>query len=204
MVMTKRVNIRTTMAVRNINPPICGTCNNVIMSTGDILKCLCRRAFVEEILPDGTTVRLNMKNYYTDNGAGLDATKKVEVVKEPEVEVIPAVEDPEEVIPAAEESVEEPVKEKTIEESVVEPEAESVDEPVKDETIEESEVEVIPAVEEPEEVIPAAEESVEEPSTIEDDVVEAASVEKSVEEVVVEDKKPAKKTSNSKKKKSSK
>lgn len=149
MVMTKRVNIRTTMAVRNINPPICGTCSNVIMSTGDILKCLCRRAFVEEILPDGTTVRLNMKNYYTDNGAGLDATKKVEVVKEPEVEVIPAVE-------------------------------------------------------EPEEVIPAAEESVEEPSTIEDDVVEAASVEESVEEVVVEDKKPAKKTSNSKKKKSSK
>ncbi len=191
MVMTKRVNIRTTMAVRNINPPICGTCSNVIMSTGDILKCLCRRAFVEEILPDGTTVRLNMKNYYTDNGAGLDATKKVEVVKEPEVEVIPAVEEPEEVIPAAEESV-------------VEPEVEVIEEPIKEETIEEPEVEVIPAVEEPEEVIPAAEESVEEPSTIEDDVVEAASVEESVEEVVVEDKKPAKKTSNSKKKKSSK
>ena len=192
MVMTKRVNIRTTMAVRNINPPICGTCNNVIMSTGDILKCLCRRAFVEEILPDGTTVRLNMKNYYTDNGAGDDATKKVEVVKEPEVEVIPAVEEPEEIIPA-------------VEESVVEPEAEVVEEePVKEETIEEPEVEVIPAVEEPEEVIPAAEESVEEHSTIEDDVVKAASVEESVEEVVVENKKPAKKTSNSKKKKSSK
>lgn len=191
MVMTKRVNIRTTMAVRNINPPICGTCNNVIMSTGDILKCLCRRAFVEEILPDGTTVRLNMKNYYTDNGAGLDATKKVEVVKEPEIEVIPAVEDPEEVIPAAEESI-------------VEPEVEVVEEPVKEETIEQPEVEVIPAVEDPEEVIPASEESVEEPSTVEDNVVEAVPVEESVEEVVVEDKKPAKKTSNSKKKKSSK
>ena len=94
--MTKRVNIRTTVAVKTITPPICGTYRNVIMSTGDILKCLCKRAHVEEILPNGKTVKLNLKNYYLDNGAGLNAyhvpevrelakedePKKVEEVKE--------------------------------------------------------------------------------------------------------------------------
>lgn len=71
--MTKRVNVRTVVAVRTINPPISGTVSNVIMSTSDILKCLCRRAIVDEVLPNGKTVRLNMRNYYLDNGAGLDA-----------------------------------------------------------------------------------------------------------------------------------
>lgn len=72
--MTKRVNINAPIAIRNITPPIYGVCKNVIMSTGDILKCLCKRAIVDEILPDGSTIRLNMRNYYTDNGAGLDAS----------------------------------------------------------------------------------------------------------------------------------
>lgn len=74
--MTKRVNIRTTMPVRNVTPPISGTLHDVIMTTGDILKCLSKRAVVDEILPDGKTVRLTMRNYYTDNGAGLYASKK--------------------------------------------------------------------------------------------------------------------------------
>lgn len=85
--MTKRVNVYAQVAVRNVTPPICGTCKDIIMTTGDILKCLCKRARVEEILPDGKTVRLNMSNYYIDNGAGLDAskcvTKEVKKVEEP-------------------------------------------------------------------------------------------------------------------------
>lgn len=88
--MTKKVNIQTTVAVRNINPPICGRYTGIIMSTSDILKCLCRRAQVDEVLPDGRLVRLNMSNYYLDNGAGLDAyhprvpeTKEHEKAKEP-------------------------------------------------------------------------------------------------------------------------
>lgn len=89
--MTKRVNIRTTVAVRTVNPPISGTKTNIIMSTSDILKCLCRRAIVEEILPNGKTIRLNMNNYYLDNGAGLDAynttPNKVEVKSEPKPEI---------------------------------------------------------------------------------------------------------------------
>ena len=74
--MTKRVNINAPVAIKTITPPIYGTCKNVIMTTGDILKCLCRRAIVEEILPDGSTIRLNMRNYYTDNGAGLFVEKE--------------------------------------------------------------------------------------------------------------------------------
>ncbi len=68
---TKRVNIQANIPVRNITPPIHGSLHNVVMSTGDILKCISRHAKVEEILPDGTTVKLNFSNYYTDNGAGL-------------------------------------------------------------------------------------------------------------------------------------
>lgn len=77
--MTKHVNVYAQVAIRNINPPIYGTCKDIIMTTGDILKCLCKRARVEEILPNGSTVRLNMTNYYKDNGAGLYVKKEIEV-----------------------------------------------------------------------------------------------------------------------------
>ena len=80
--MTKRVNVKAPVAIRNITPPIYGTCKDIVMTTGDILKCICKRAIVEEILPDGSTIRLNMSNYYTDNGAGL-------VAKKPEVKKVP-------------------------------------------------------------------------------------------------------------------
>lgn len=79
--MTKKVNVVTRTAVRNITPPISGSYKNIIMSTSDILKLLCKRALVEEILPDGSTVRLTMKNYYLDNGAGLDAYADTDLEK---------------------------------------------------------------------------------------------------------------------------
>ena len=44
---TKRVNIVAHVAIRNITPPIYGTLKDVVMTTGDILKCLCKRAKVE-------------------------------------------------------------------------------------------------------------------------------------------------------------
>lgn len=97
--MTKRVNITTTVAIRNINPPLCGTYKNIVMSTGNILKCLCKRAIVEEILPNGSTIRLNMKNYYLDNGAGLDADlNKIEEEVNPEETVVETPVPAEEVI----------------------------------------------------------------------------------------------------------
>lgn len=98
MANTKLVNINACMPIKNINPPIYGIRENVEMTTSDILKCLCRRAIIDEILPDGTIVRLNMKNYHLDN---TPEKKEVQVEEEhpedpafkPE-EVIPPVEDP--------------------------------------------------------------------------------------------------------------
>lgn len=122
--MTKRVNINAKVAIRDVKPPIYGTLNNVVMSTGNILKCLCKRAIVDEILPDGSTVRLTMKNYYTDNGAGLtaspDPTKRKKATRisskpEPKVEK----ETPKEPEVVKEEVVEK-IKEPEIEATVVE------------------------------------------------------------------------------------
>lgn len=88
--MTKRVNVTTTIPVRTITPPLNGTYKDIIMSTGDILKCISRRAIVDEILPNGMTIRLTMGNYYNDNGAGLDAAEraaKAKLIDERNVEV---------------------------------------------------------------------------------------------------------------------
>ena len=67
--MVKRVNIKAQVAIKTVTPPIYGTLSNVRMTTSDILKCLCKRAIVEEILSDGRVIRLGMKNYYIDNEA---------------------------------------------------------------------------------------------------------------------------------------
>lgn len=84
MAVTKRVNIYAPITIYNITPPIHGSLNNVVMTCGDILKCLCRRAIVHEILPDGSLIRLTMKNYYTDNAIGI---RNNTIVEENPVEV---------------------------------------------------------------------------------------------------------------------
>ena len=65
----KLVNITSKVAIRTVTPKICGTHKNVLMSVGDILRCICMRAHVEEILPDGTTVVLNSNNYRNVNSS---------------------------------------------------------------------------------------------------------------------------------------
>ena len=86
--MTKIVNINARFPVKSIVPPIYGTLKNVEMSTSNILKCLIRHAIIEEVLPDGTTIPIDYKNYYTDNSKGHEA------VKEKVVENIAPVETP--------------------------------------------------------------------------------------------------------------
>lgn len=63
----KTVNVNATIPIRDITPPMRGVYTNIKMTISDILKCLCRRAIVEEVLADGTTVRLTMKNFRDDN-----------------------------------------------------------------------------------------------------------------------------------------
>lgn len=122
--MTKRVNVQAKVAVRNTNPPVYGRHDNIVMTTSDILKCLCRRAIVDEIMPDGSLVRLNMKNYYLDNGAGLTASNPVRIVipKEKKVEkpVEPKVEEPVKVEETKEEVPEAPAAKAAAEAQVVE------------------------------------------------------------------------------------
>ena len=101
--MTKRVNVTTTIPVRTITPPLNGTYKDIIMSTGDILKCISRRAIVDEILPNGMNIRLTMGNYYSDNGAGLDAAERAAASKINEKEKVETSKNQEETITHTEE-----------------------------------------------------------------------------------------------------
>lgn len=100
--MTKRVNVTTTIPVRTITPPLSGTYRDIIMSTGDILKCISRRAIVDEILPNGMTIRLTIGNYYKDNGAGLDAAEHAASTKVDDEEKVEDPKNEEETITPAE------------------------------------------------------------------------------------------------------
>ena len=81
--MIKKVNIKASVPIKDFRPPIYGTCNGIEMTTGEILKCLCKRAIVDEVLPDGSTIRLDLKNYYTDN-----TPKTIEVPAADKVQVV--------------------------------------------------------------------------------------------------------------------
>lgn len=61
--LTKIVNIYPSMPITGVNPPIRSVVKRVTKSISEIRTCLMARAIVEEVLPDGTTVRLNIGNY---------------------------------------------------------------------------------------------------------------------------------------------
>ena len=84
VVNTKIVNIKATIPIRDTAPPIYGIKQNVKMTYSDILKCLCKRAIVEQVLSDGTTVRLTTKNFRDDFEAELKKKKTLKF-EEPEV-----------------------------------------------------------------------------------------------------------------------
>lgn len=65
--MNKKVNIYPKTPVLSINPPIRSAVRKVTKSTEEIRECIIARAIVEEILPDGSTVRLNFSNYDKNN-----------------------------------------------------------------------------------------------------------------------------------------
>ena len=65
--MLKKVNVIARYHVRTLIPPMYGTYEGIMMSPANILKCLLHKAYVEEILEDGSTLELNMHNYNTVN-----------------------------------------------------------------------------------------------------------------------------------------
>ncbi len=82
--MKKKVNVkigRHCYGVLSINPPIYRTAMGIELTESDIQRCLWAKAVVEEVLPNGTIVPLNLSNYDKDNGAGSTLTKDVKIVK---------------------------------------------------------------------------------------------------------------------------
>lgn len=75
--MIKKVNIYPTRVIHNIGIPITGVTLNQELSVGDIEKCLIANAKVEEILSNGTTVRLSLLNY-----TKVMEEKRNEIIKE--------------------------------------------------------------------------------------------------------------------------
>ena len=67
--MNKIVNIYPSMAILGVNPPIRTTQIKVTKSTSEIRACIIARAMVDEILPNGKTIRLNLNNYNKYYGA---------------------------------------------------------------------------------------------------------------------------------------
>lgn len=208
--MTKLVNIKAPIAIRTVTPPIYGEYEKIIMTTGDILKCLCRRAIVDEVLPDGSTIRLNIRNYCIDNGAGLDAInthplveKTVEVTESPITDSLNDVQTSASVENSDTDEVE------SVMEAMVEEESESVEETANDE-IEPADEEIVEeepkSVEETtnDEVEPASEDIVEDTEVTQTEELPTADTSESVDKV--EDKSeaaPATKSNTTSKKKSS-
>ena len=168
--ITKRVNIKAPFAVRTVTPPICGNINDILMTSGDILKCLCKRAKVEEILPDGTTVQLNMKNYFTDNGAGLYVTKPVEnkVPETPVIDKVPVVETSEEKVEDEHMEIQNS-EDPAVEESTVEvPKTETAQKTTSKKNRKKTSTQKEEANEQPVEAVPSVEESAEEIQNVTD------------------------------------
>ena len=131
---TKKVNIYPSTPIVSVTPPIRTTVKGATKKIETIRKCIIARAKVEEILPTGDTVILDLSNYDKDNRFNTES--KMDIPETPADPIVPDAS-----------VVEEPVKEEESakeEEAVVE-EAPVVEEPVKEETV----VEEAPVVETP-------------------------------------------------------
>lgn len=61
--MIKKVNVYPIAPIYTLRTPINSAILHAELSVGDILTCIYARAKVEEILPNGQIIRLNLKNY---------------------------------------------------------------------------------------------------------------------------------------------
>lgn len=92
----KKVNVHAPIPIRTVVPPIHGDLKGVCMSPSNILKCLIGKATVHEVLSDGSLLKLNMKNYNTDNKPIVkkDYSKMKNSVAKPKSAINKAVEKP--------------------------------------------------------------------------------------------------------------
>lgn len=145
-VLNKKCNVNTKgEVIVTTSRRIVGTLKDTYLTVGEIIQCLQRRAIVEEVLIDGSTLPLNRMNYDKDNNANLRGTQKIEAPVAPkvpeakkEVPVVDVVKDVLEVKPEQTEEVINPLELSPIEveEEVIAPVVEVIEE----ETVEEESV----------------------------------------------------------------
>lgn len=82
--MIKKVNVYPVYPILTIKNPIYHTTLNIDLSVGDIERCIFSRAKVEEVLPNGKLLVLNLKNYNKCNF--LEEHNSNLVASSPEVE----------------------------------------------------------------------------------------------------------------------
>lgn len=65
--ITKKVNIVANRPIFVSRIPIRGTIRNTVLDIETILKIICQKGIIDEVLEDGTLVRLDLTNYNKDN-----------------------------------------------------------------------------------------------------------------------------------------
>ena len=100
--MMKKVNVLVNRPIYTVKPAIIRNAMGVYLSTEDIKRCLWGKAFVEEVLPTGELIPLDLRNF--------DKVHYVDVAKESDKVTINVVEPKveEEKVVVKEEVVEEP------------------------------------------------------------------------------------------------
>ena len=145
--MIKKVNVaaRTPVVVSSLPAPIRGNVRNINLNEQDIFKCLTQKAIVDEILSNGSLVRLSLSNYNKVNEvvkpepvvvAPAPVEEAVPVIETPEEEETTVVAEPEVVIASEEEAEVFDTEETEVVEEVVEETTESSEDPVVEPAVE--------------------------------------------------------------------
>lgn len=87
MIMDKKVNIYPRKPITNVVPPIRCVCYNVTKPIGIIETCLLNGATVEEILPSGEIIELNLSNYDKDNSIPVVEKEDIDIVNVSSLEI---------------------------------------------------------------------------------------------------------------------
>lgn len=87
MIMDKKVNIYPRKPITNVVPPIRCVCYDVTKPIGIIETCLLNGATVEEILPSGEIIELNLSNYDKDNSIPVVEKEDIDIVNVSSLEI---------------------------------------------------------------------------------------------------------------------
>ena len=141
---TKKVNIYPSTPIVSVTPPIRTTVKGATKKIETIRKCIIARAKVEEILPTGDTVILDLSNYDKDNRFNTESKMDIpETPADPIVPEAPVVDEPVKEESAKEEET--VVEEAPVVETPADDTEETVEEDAEDEEVEAPDVDEINA-----------------------------------------------------------